>query len=118
MQTHHCPGSVQLQWCHLQTSGVSQTGLLRCSHLCRGKRGVGREETPGGAASDYSCAGEDGLLTGGGHYFELDELLVEDVWVNRESPNTILAYIPGWSRCCRMKCSPKLTASSADLFAQ
>ncbi|MEQ2285863.1 hypothetical protein AMECASPLE_036254 [Ameca splendens] len=35
-----------------------------------------------------------------------------------KSTNRILAYVPGWSRCCRMKCRPKLTASSANLFAR
>ncbi|MEQ2296590.1 hypothetical protein AMECASPLE_026277 [Ameca splendens] len=60
-------------------------------------------------------------LTAGGRDFELEELLVEDVLVLKAKPkstNRIQTYVPGWSRCCRMKCSPKLTASSADLFAR
>ncbi|MEQ2223086.1 hypothetical protein ILYODFUR_033199, partial [Ilyodon furcidens] len=133
MQTHHCPGSGQLQWCHLQTSWVSQTGPLRFS--CFVYREEWGDNTPLGVTSaDVSCAGEDAPqspqmllvlheagdpLTGGGWDFELDELLVEDVWVDGaelKSTNRILAYIPAWSRCCRMNYSHKLTASSADLF--
>ncbi|MED6247119.1 hypothetical protein ATANTOWER_030785 [Ataeniobius toweri] len=91
MQTHHCPGSVQQQWCHLQTSGVLQTGPLRCGHLCRGRSGK-RTHPWGGASADGSCAGEDAPqshhmlpvhqeagnpLTG--QEFELGELLLSPV---------------------------------------
>lgn len=34
-----------------------------------------------------------------------------------KSTNGLLVHIPGWWRWRRMKCSPKLTASSANMFA-
>ncbi len=34
-----------------------------------------------------------------------------------KSTNRILTLVPGLSRCCRMKCSPMLTASSTYLHA-
>ncbi len=33
-----------------------------------------------------------------------------------KSTNRILTQVPGLSRCCRMKCSPMLTASFTDLL--
>ncbi|MEQ2229571.1 hypothetical protein ILYODFUR_020275 [Ilyodon furcidens] len=33
-----------------------------------------------------------------------------------KSTNSFLVYVSAWSRRCRMKCSPKLAALSADLF--
>ncbi len=42
-----------------------------------------------------------------------DEVLKAEL----KSTNRILTRVPGLSRCCRMKCSPMLTASSTDLFA-
>lgn len=51
------------------------------------------------------------------------KLTVTGVWFNSVegwavSTNRILANVPEWSRWCRMKLSPKLTAAPADLFAQ
>ncbi len=59
-------------------------------------------------------------LTGGNGHSELGEFGAEDIWddgvkcqVEVHEQDPCILYVPGESRCCRMYCSPELTAYQA-----